>query len=87
MSVWLGRVCREAREQRAVKRVHIAAKLDVNEQTIGRFEAGRPARDPDLVVAAYGAVLDIDPRELWLDAARRYLEDGERPTLNGLLDE
>ena len=84
MSFWLGKVCREAREQREIKRVHIAARLDVNEQTIGRFEAGRPSRDQDLVVAAYGDVLGLDARELWLDAARRYYEEGKRPTLKAM---
>lgn len=87
MSYWLGRVCREAREQRGVKRVHVAARLDVNEQTIQRFEDGRLPRDPDITVAAYGEVLDVDSRELWLDAARRFFEEGARPTLNGLLNE
>ena len=37
---WLGRACREAREDKSVVQVKIAAAIEVNQATIARFEDG-----------------------------------------------
>ena len=37
---WLGRACRQAREDRGVVQVKIAAAIEVNQATIARFEDG-----------------------------------------------
>ena len=37
---WLGRACRQAREDRNVVQVRIAAAIEVNQATIARFEEG-----------------------------------------------
>lgn len=37
---WLGRACRQAREERGVVQVKIAAAIEVNQATIARFEDG-----------------------------------------------
>ena len=37
---WLGRACRQAREDRDVVQVRIAAAIEVNQATIARFEDG-----------------------------------------------
>jgi transcriptional regulator with XRE-family HTH domain len=73
MLYWLGIVAREAREARDRKQVHIAAVLGVNQMTVSRFEQGRAwPRDPDQIIAAYAEDLDLDPRDLWEEACRRW---------------
>ena len=77
MLYWLGLVAREAREARGRKQVHIAASLSVNQETIGRFERGEAwPRNPDLTVVAYADDLDVDPRDLWGEAVRRWRDEG-----------
>ena len=73
---WLGRACRQAREERKVVQVKIAAALEVNQATIARFEDGAawPKR-PDEVLMAYAGELDIDVRLLWLHAFVLWLEN------------
>src|SRR5262245_56707011 len=66
---WLGRACRQAREERKVVQVKIAAAIEVNQATIARFEDGAawPKR-PEEVLMAYADELDMDVRLLWLHA-------------------
>jgi len=72
---WLGRACRQAREERGVVQVQIAAALRVNQATIARFEDGSAwPRRPEEVLMAYASELDMDVRLLWLHAFVLWLE-------------
>ena len=72
---WLGRACRQAREERDVVQVKIAAAIEVNQATIARFEDGTAwPRRPEEVLMAYANVLDMDVRLLWLHAFVLWLE-------------
>ena len=53
---WLGRACRQAREDRGVVQVKIAAAIEVNQATIARFEDGSAwPRRPEQVLMAYAS--------------------------------
>ena len=72
---WLGRACRQAREDRNVVQVRIAAAIEVNQATIARFEEGIAwPRRPEEVLMAYASELDMDVRLLWLHAFVLWLE-------------
>ena len=72
---WLGRACRQAREDRNVVQVRIAAAIEVNQATIARFEEGIAwPRSPEEVLMAYASELDMDVRLLWLHAFVLWLE-------------
>jgi transcriptional regulator with XRE-family HTH domain len=72
---WLGRACRQARENQKVKQVKIAAAIEVNQATIARFEDGTAwPRRPEEVLIAYASELDMDVRLLWLHAFVLWLE-------------
>jgi DNA-binding XRE family transcriptional regulator len=73
---WLGRACRQAREERKVVQVKIAAAIEVNQATIARFEDGVawPKR-PEELLMAYASELDIDVRMLWIHAFVLWLEN------------
>ena len=73
---WLGRACRQAREEREVVQVEIAAALKVNQATIARFEDGTAwPRRPEEVLMAYAEELEMDVRLLWLHAFVLWLEN------------
>jgi predicted transcriptional regulator len=73
---WLGRACRQAREERGVVQVKIAAAIEVNQATIARFEDGTAwPRRPEQVLMAYADELDMDVRLLWLHAFVLWLEN------------
>ena len=73
---WLGRACRQAREEREVVQVEIAAAIKVNQATIARFEDGTAwPRRPEEVLMAYANELEIDVRLLWLHAFVLWLEN------------
>jgi hypothetical protein len=64
-----------AREERGVVQVRIAAAIEVNEATIARFEDGTAwPRHPEEVLMAYATELDMDVRLLWLHAFVLWLE-------------
>lgn len=73
--VALARICREARVAAGRKQVHIAARLDVDQSTVARFErAGGWPQNIGSIVTAYAEELDLDQWELWqraLDEAQR----------------
>ena len=72
---WLGRACREAREEKGIVQVEIAAALKVNQATIARFEDGTAwPRRPEEVLIAYASELEIDVRLLWVHAFVRWME-------------
>ena len=72
---WLGRACRQAREERHVVQVRIAAVIEVNQATIARFEDGSAwPRKPEEVLMAYASELDMDVRLLWVHAFVLWLE-------------
>jgi predicted transcriptional regulator len=72
---WLGRACRQAREDRNVVQVKIAAAIEVNQATIARFEDGTAwPRHPEEVLMAYASELEMDVRLLWLHAFVLWLE-------------
>jgi DNA-binding XRE family transcriptional regulator len=72
---WLGRACRQAREERNVVQVRIAAAIEVNQATIARFEDGIAwPRQPEALLMAYSSELDLDVRMLWLRAFVLWLE-------------
>ena len=72
---WLGRACRQAREERNVVQVKIAAAIEVNQATIARFEDGVawPKR-PEEVLMAYATELEMDVRVLWVHAFVLWIE-------------
>ena len=73
---WLGRACRQAREEANVKQVKIAAEIEVNQATIARFEEGLAwPRQPEEVLMAYASVLFMDVRLLWLHAFVLWIEN------------
>ena len=73
---WLGRACRQAREERNVKQVKIAAAIEVNQATIARFEDGSAwPRKPEEVLMAYASELDLDMRLLWVQALVMWFEN------------
>ena len=73
---WLGRACRQAREERGVVQVKIAAAIEVNQATIARFEDGSAwPRKPEEVLMAYASELDIDMRLLWVQALVLWFEN------------
>ena len=73
---WLGRACRQAREDRGVVQVKIAAAIEVNQATIARFEDGSAwPRKPEQVLMAYASELDIDMRLLWVQALVLWFEN------------
>ena len=62
---WVGRACRQAREDRNIVQVKIAAAIEVNQATIARFEDGSAwPRRPEEVLMAYASELDMDVRLL-----------------------
>ena len=72
---WLGRACRQAREERGVVQVRIAAAIEVNQATIARFEDGSAwPRKPEEVLMAYASELEMDVRLLWVHAFVLWLE-------------
>jgi hypothetical protein len=72
---WLGRACRQARQDRNVVQVRIAAAIPVNQATIARFEDGSAwPRHPEQVLMAYASELDMDVRLLWGHAFVLWLE-------------
>jgi transcriptional regulator with XRE-family HTH domain len=73
---WIGRACRQAREERGVHQVQIAAALKVNQATIARFEDGTAwPRRPEEVLMAYASELGMDVRVLWLHGFVLWLEN------------
>ena len=73
---WLGRACRQAREERNIVQVKIAAAIEVNQATIARFEDGTAwPRRPEEVLMAYASELGMDVRLLWLHAFVLWLEN------------
>jgi transcriptional regulator with XRE-family HTH domain len=73
---WLGKACRQAREERGVVQVKIAAAIEVNQATIARFEDGSAwPRRPEDVLMAYATELGMDVRLLWVHAFVLWLEN------------
>jgi transcriptional regulator with XRE-family HTH domain len=72
---WIGRACRQAREERGVMQVQIAAAMRVNQATIARFEDGSAwPRRPEEVLMAYANELGMDVRVLWLHGFVLWIE-------------
>src|SRR5262245_19739495 len=73
---WVGRACRQAREDRGIHQVQIAAAIRVNQATIARFEDGTAwPRRPEAVLMAYANELGVDVRMLWLHGFVLWLEN------------
>jgi len=72
---WIGRACRQAREERGILQVQIAAAMRVNQATIARFEDGSAwPRRPEEVLMAYAGELGMDVRVLWLHGFVLWIE-------------
>jgi transcriptional regulator with XRE-family HTH domain len=72
---WIGRACRQAREEHGVMQVQIAAAMRVNQATIARFEDGTAwPRRPEDVLMAYADELGMDVRVLWLHGFVLWIE-------------
>jgi transcriptional regulator with XRE-family HTH domain len=72
---WVGRACRQAREEHGVHQVQIAAAMRVNQATIARFEDGSAwPRRPEEVLMAYANELGMDVRVLWLHGFVLWIE-------------
>lgn len=62
----LGSTLQTIREERGVKRVHVAAALDVTESSVWRVEVGKGwPRDPDRFLEAYERVCEVPVEEIW----------------------
>jgi hypothetical protein len=62
----LGSTLHTIREEKGVKRVHVAAALDVTESSVWRVEVGKGwPRDPDRFLAAYEKVCKVPADEIW----------------------
>jgi transcriptional regulator with XRE-family HTH domain len=73
---WIGRACRQAREEHGVMQVQIAAAMRVNQATIARFEDGTAwPRRPEDVLMAYASELGMDVRVLWLHGFVLWIEN------------
>ena len=73
---WVGRACRQARQDRGVHQVQIAAAIKVNQATIARFEDGTAwPRRPEEVLMAYAIELGMDVRLLWLHGFVLWLQN------------
>src|SRR5262245_41706617 len=73
---WIGRACRQAREEHGVMQVQIAAAMRVNQATIARFEDGTAwPRRPEDVLTAYASELGMDVRVLWLHGFVLWIEN------------
>jgi transcriptional regulator with XRE-family HTH domain len=73
---WIGRACRQAREERGVHQVEIAAAMKVNQATIARFEDGTAwPRRPEELLMAYASELQMDVRVLWLHGFVLWIEN------------
>ena len=73
---WIGRACRQVREERGVMQVQIAAAMRVNQATIARFEDGTAwPRRPEEVLMAYANQLGMDVRVLWLHGFVLWIEN------------
>ena len=73
---WIGRACRQARQERGVHQVQIAAALKVNQATIARFEDGIAwPRRPEELLMAYASELGMDVRVLWLHGFVLWIEN------------
>src|SRR5689334_15273659 len=72
---WIGKACRQAREERGVHQVQIAAAVKVNQATIARFEDGTAwPRRPEELLMAYSKELEMDVRLLWLHGFVLWME-------------
>src|SRR6476646_10137775 len=72
---WLGRDCREAREEKGIVEVEIAAALKVTPPTIPRFQDGPPSpRPPAEWLMAYATELEFDLRLLWFPPFVRWMK-------------
>jgi transcriptional regulator with XRE-family HTH domain len=73
---WIGRAARQAREERGVHQVQIAAAVKVNQATIARFEDGTAwPRRPEELLMAYATELEMDVRLLWLHGLVLWMEN------------
>jgi transcriptional regulator with XRE-family HTH domain len=73
---WIGRACRQSREERGVHQVQIAAAVKLNQATIARFEDGTGwPRRPEELLLAYASELGMDVRVLWLHGFVLWIEN------------
>jgi transcriptional regulator with XRE-family HTH domain len=73
---WIARACRQAREEKGVLQVQIAAAMRVNQATVARFEDGTAwPRRPEEVLMAYSSELGMDVRVLWLHGFVLWIEN------------
>jgi transcriptional regulator with XRE-family HTH domain len=80
---WLATTVRQAREDADVTKSEIAGKLRVAETTVSRFESAQSwPNHVDQYLAAYAEMTDTeDPRDFYRTALRRWMAEGEKPTL------
>jgi predicted transcriptional regulator len=69
----LGRVLREARQERGVLQGDIAAAAGVSRWVISRLESGKrwPEGGPDRIVEAYATECEVSALDLWRAAIKR----------------
>src|SRR5690349_19695443 len=86
MNYWLGRRLRLAREAANLSRRQLAAYIPgrkgepVDVSTLSRFENGETwTPHPDVTVATYGLLCEVDARTLWREAAADFIELGDTP--------
>ena len=86
MNYWLGRRLRMAREAVGLSRRQLAAYIPgrkgdpVDVSTLSRFENGETwTAHPDVTVATYGLLCEVDARALWRDAADDFISMGDTP--------
>lgn len=86
MNYWLGRRLRRAREAANLSRRQLAAHIPgrkgepVDVSTLSRLESGDTwTPHPDVTVATYGLLCEVDARLLWKQAASDFMRLGGTP--------
>lgn len=74
----LCKVAREARLRAGVTQARIAAELNLNQETIARFERGQAWPRSPFFVMSYADCVGVPEIDLWEEAIRRWREAERR---------
>lgn len=79
--VYLGRVCRDIRQDAGLSMELLGVAAGSSSQVIRRFEHGKTVpRDLEDVVCCYAEIAGRDAREVWKEAVDRWVKYGLRPS-------
>ncbi|MGZ6587125.1 MAG: helix-turn-helix transcriptional regulator [Solirubrobacteraceae bacterium] len=68
----LSGVAREARMEAGLSQARVAADLDLNQETVARFERGQAWPRTGRFVYSYAKVVGADPLDIWEEAIKRW---------------